>query len=140
PDVLRAVPHAVLVVAGFPAPDFDEDATRRLARQLGVERALHLQARYIPAGAVHAWLRLADVMVLPHRLVYQSGALALAQTFGVPVVATRTGAMPEMVADGESGLLVEPGDASGMAKAIVRLLHDPELAGRLGRQGRADAA
>lgn len=54
-----------------------------------------------------------------------------------PLVATRAGGMPESVRDGETGLLVEVGDAEALAAAVERLLRDRELALRLGRAGRA---
>ncbi|HEX6204003.1 MAG TPA: glycosyltransferase, partial [Thermoanaerobaculia bacterium] len=53
-----------------------------------------------------------------------------------PVVASRLSGIPELVVDGETGLLVEPGDAAALAAAIRRLLADPELGRRLGRAGR----
>ncbi len=54
-----------------------------------------------------------------------------AMAIGVPVVATRTAGVPELVVDGETGILVDQHDARGLADAIARLLEDPELAGRL---------
>jgi colanic acid/amylovoran biosynthesis glycosyltransferase len=56
---------------------------------------------------------------------------------GLPVVATRAGALPETVVDGETGLLVDAEDAAAAADALVTLAHDPALAARLGRAGRA---
>ena len=53
-----------------------------------------------------------------------------------PVVATSGGAVPEIVMDGQTGLLVEPGDVDGLAEAIVALLLDPERAASLGQAGR----
>lgn len=58
---------------------------------------------------------------------------------GTPVIATPVGAIPDLVVDGESGLLVPERDAHALADAIARLVDDPELAGRLGR-GARDAA
>jgi glycosyltransferase involved in cell wall biosynthesis len=58
-------------------------------------------------------------------------ALMEAMASGVPVVATRLSGIPELVQDGVTGLLVEPGDAHGLAAAMARLLDDDELAGRL---------
>ena len=52
---------------------------------------------------------------------------------GLPVVAGRVGGVPEIVADGETGLLAEPGDAAGFAAALERLLAAPELRQRYGR-------
>jgi glycosyltransferase involved in cell wall biosynthesis len=58
---------------------------------------------------------------------------------GKPVIATRAGGVVEIVEDGVSGILVEPGDPVSLAGAIERVLADPVLAGRLGRQGRERA-
>ena len=49
-----------------------------------------------------------------------------------PIVATRVGGVPELIDDGESGVIVPPGDARALAAAIVTLLHDPTRQRRLG--------
>ena len=54
---------------------------------------------------------------------------------GLPVVATRVSAVPEVVADGETGLLVEPGDDAGVAAALGALLADAHARPRLGEAG-----
>jgi len=59
-----------------------------------------------------------------------------AMAAGLPVVATNTGASPEIVLDGVTGLLVGPDDPDGMCEAIVRILSDPALAGSMGSAGR----
>lgn len=138
-EVYRAAPRARLVIAGFPHTDFGLEAHRALATRLGVEDAVRIEPRYLESGEIAAWMALASVAVFPYREVYQSGALAVAMTFGVPVVATRVGAMPDVVDDGESGLLVPPGDVPSLAAAIVRVLGDGELARRLGGRAAADA-
>jgi glycosyltransferase involved in cell wall biosynthesis len=58
---------------------------------------------------------------------------------GVPVVASRVTGIPEIVDDGRNGLLVEPGDADGLSRALERLLADGELRERFGEAGRAKA-
>jgi glycosyltransferase involved in cell wall biosynthesis len=63
-------------------------------------------------------------------------ALMEAMGAGVPVVSTRVSGIPELVEDGVSGLVVEPGDRSGLAAAIGKVLDDAELRQRLSRQGR----
>jgi phosphatidylinositol alpha-1,6-mannosyltransferase len=55
---------------------------------------------------------------------------------GLPVVAGRSGAVPEVVRDGETGLLVDPEDPRAVAEAIVQLLADRDLARRMGETGR----
>lgn len=54
---------------------------------------------------------------------------------GLPVVATRHGGIPDVVADGETGFVVEEGDLNGMAAAMLRLARDPALAARMGQAG-----
>ena len=56
---------------------------------------------------------------------------------GRPLVATRVGAIPELVRDGVTGLLVPPADPPALAAAIQRLLGAPDLAAALGQSGRA---
>jgi glycosyltransferase involved in cell wall biosynthesis len=60
-----------------------------------------------------------------------------AMAAGLPVVATRVGGVPELVVDGETGLLVPPADPPALAAALQRLLDEPELRARLGAAGRA---
>jgi glycosyltransferase involved in cell wall biosynthesis len=60
-----------------------------------------------------------------------------AMAAGLPVVASRVGGIPELVVDGESGLLVPAGDPHALAEALQRLIDDPSLRARLGAAGRA---
>lgn len=67
------------------------------------------------------------------------GAVREAMLAGLPVVATRVGGTEEIVVPGETGFLVERGDARGLADAILQLQSDPELARRMGEAGRRRA-
>jgi glycosyltransferase involved in cell wall biosynthesis len=58
---------------------------------------------------------------------------------GRPIVATRVGGLPEPVADGETGFVVEPEDSAALAYALARLLEDPQLAARMGDAARSRA-
>ncbi|MGZ5440496.1 MAG: glycosyltransferase family 4 protein [Thermoanaerobaculia bacterium] len=143
--LLRAFPRihaetgARLVVAGFPAPGFDLEAQKRLARDTGIEPAVTWVAEYIPMGEVAAWMRLASVIVFPYRDVYQSAALHLAQTFGVPIVATAAGTISDVMEHEVSGLLVPVDDVTALSSAALRLLRDRDLAARLGARAARDA-
>lgn len=80
----------------------------------------------------------ADLLVLPS--IYAEGfgiPIAEAAALGVPTVASRRGGVPEVVVNGETGLLVEPGDVDALAAAIVRLLESEELLASMGRAARA---
>ncbi len=61
---------------------------------------------------------------------------AEALAMGKPVISTRVGAVPELVRDGETGFLIEPQDAWGLAQCICYLLNEPEIGRRMGSQGR----
>ena len=82
----------------------------------------------------------ADVCVVPSVWQEAFGLAALEpMAAGVPVVATRVGGLPEVVVDGVTGLLVEPGSESGLTRALARLLGDRALRQRLGVNGRRRA-
>ena len=72
-------------------------------------------------------------------MVFQSGAFHVAQSLGVPVVATSVGAFPEIIKHGETGLLVPSGDPEALAGAIIQLLQNPGLCQKLRKNGLRDA-
>jgi glycosyltransferase involved in cell wall biosynthesis len=81
----------------------------------------------------------ASVFVLPTLREAFGLSLLEAMGFALPVVATRLEAIPEIVVDGETGLLVPPGDAAALCRALSSLLDDPARARRMGAAGRARA-
>lgn len=82
----------------------------------------------------------ADILANPSLSEAFGITLIEAMAHGLPVIATRAGGMAEIVRDGETGLVVEPGDIEGLADAIVRLLSDAQLRCRLGDEGKAAVA
>ncbi|MDI3281474.1 MAG: glycosyltransferase family 4 protein [Bacillota bacterium] len=125
PEIQRRVPGARLVVAG--AGNFKPYRTA-FSPLKGVE----IQNRWFSDQEVAALFGRAAVVVLPYRDASQSGVIPLAAAFGRPVVATRVGGLEEQIEDGQSGLLVSPGDPLALAEACARLLLDRRLAARLG--------
>jgi len=81
-------------------------------------------------------LAMLDLLVLPSRWEGMPNAALEAMASGLPVVATRVGGTPEVVADGETGVLVAPGDADALAEALGRLIHSPALRAQMGAAGR----
>ena len=130
---------AKLVLAGYPFHDFDVDEHRALAAKLGISDSVVWVPEYLDSREVAAWMELASVMVLPYRDIYQSGAIHVAQTFGVPIVASAIGAMQDVIEHEESGLLVPPENPDALGDAILRLLQDRGLAKRLGARAAEDA-
>jgi glycosyltransferase involved in cell wall biosynthesis len=88
---------------------------------------------------VHHLLSGADVFVLPSRHEGLGIAVMEAMAAGLPAVASRVGGLPEIIVDGETGLLVPPGDAAALAAAIERLARAPAWARALGERGRVRA-
>ncbi|MDQ3988781.1 MAG: glycosyltransferase family 4 protein [Actinomycetota bacterium] len=131
PEVRRRVPDARVVLAGGVA-EVDLPALLRRAEQVGGVRA---RPGYVPREEIPELFAEARVVVTPYRRASQSGVAHLAYTFERPVVATTVGDIPQVVRDGETGLLVPPGDPSALAEALVSLLTDPERAKRLGEAG-----
>jgi glycosyltransferase involved in cell wall biosynthesis len=148
--LIRALPPtASLTIAGSDGHDqrSPERDYPRLLRRLATGR----EVRFTGAAGEDAlpWLyRRAAVFVLPTvertcygRPVAVTELLGLsvleAMASGTPVVASRTGGLPEVVRDGETGFLVTPGDVAELQDAIDRLLRDRALARRMGRAARA---
>jgi glycosyltransferase involved in cell wall biosynthesis len=122
---LHDIPDAQLVVLGE-GPQRAE--LERLARDLGVP--VYLPGR-VPDVA--AWLRRAAVLVHPARWEGFGLALLEALLASRPVVATNVSSIPEIVVDGETGLLVPPDDPEALAAAVNRVLADPAGYGERGR-------
>ena len=117
---------AVLVVLGE-GPE--RASLERLARELGVAERVFLPGR-VPDVA--AWLRRAAVYVQPSRWEGFGLSVLEAMQAALPVVATRVSSLPELVVDGETGLLVPVDDAAALAGAIADALDRPGL-GAAGR-------
>jgi len=124
--VRRRVPRARLLVAGPPSPPPLP------------ERVFHLGD--VPFAELPALLSQASVVALPTLREPYGLALLDAMACAVPVVATRVEAIPEIVEDGDTGLLVPPADPAALADALVALLEDPLRAREMGRRGRARVA
>jgi glycosyltransferase involved in cell wall biosynthesis len=108
-----------------------EEQTRALVRELGLDDAVVLPGRQEPGD----WLARADVFVHTSRWEGFGIVLLEAMLASLPIVATSVSAVPEVVVDGETGLLVGAGDVEALAAALGDLLADPERARRLGAGG-----
>lgn len=92
-----------------------------------------------PHARIPAALRHVDVLVLPSFYEELGSVLVEAMAAGLPVVASRVGGIPDLVRDGQNGLLAEPGHPEAFARAISRLLTEPDTAARLGAAARTTA-
>ena len=108
-----------------------EEATRALVHELALDDAVVLPGRQEPGD----WLARADIFVHTSRWEGFGIVLLEAMLASLPIVATGVSAVPEVVVDGETGLLVPEGDVEALAAALGDLLADPERARRLGVAG-----
>ncbi|WP_209425027.1 glycosyltransferase family 4 protein [Pararhodobacter sp. SW119] len=131
--VAAVYPNARLTLVG----DGPERAMlESLAMTLGLTETVHF-AGYRSQEEVKALLNEADMLVLPSFAEGLPVVLMEALASRIPVIATQVAGVSELVRDGETGLLVPPGDVNGLVEALDRLLADPSLCRRLGEAGRA---
>jgi glycosyltransferase involved in cell wall biosynthesis len=111
-------PRLHLLVAGeFYEP---KDPYDRQIQRLGLTGRATIHAQYIPNEDVAMYFRAADVLLAPYRAGSHSGVVQIARAMGLPVIASDAGGMGDLVADGETGLLVPARDPAALARAIER--------------------
>lgn len=142
PDLIRAVAQLVpqfpdlrLILAG----DGAIDAARAQAQQLGIAAQVELPG-WIDGKAKLDYLRRANVYVLPSYAEGLPMSVLEAMAHGLPIVSTRVGGIPEAVADGVEGFLIEAGDIGALTLALKRLLEDPAQMTQMGALARQKAA
>ncbi len=130
-------PEARLVMYGA-----DKDGSlaqcREAARRLRVAEAVEFRGA-IPKEQVGAALAEADVFLNTTNVDNAPVSVVEAMACGLCVVSTGVGGVPYLVEDGVEGVLVQPGDADGMAEAVLRLLEEEGLSARLSAMGRRRA-
>ena len=134
PAVLARHPNTrFFIVGALENPPYEREL-RQLASETAAPGSFHFTGWREDVEAVMGCM---DVVVVP-TLTPEPAALTLmeAMAMGRPLVATRTGGTPEIVLDGQTGLLFEPGDHTALAAKVCALLDDPGAAARLGAAGR----
>ena len=138
----KRLPEAQFIVCGGELPGYEAHAAelRRLAAELDLDGRMHF------TGWTYSVDDIPDVMAAIDVLVHTSVrpepfglVLVEAMATAKPVVAARQGGVPEVVDEGVTGLLTEPGDARAAAEAMLDVLSDASRAASLGAAGRARA-
>lgn len=132
---MRGVPFQLDIVGGG---DLHQDLVA-LAADLGISDCVVFHGAKPEQGVrdLHAQ---AHVFVLPSRSEGLPVACMEALAMGTPTIATRINGIPELIEDGQSGLLVEPEDIAGLADRICQLAAEPQLAQQLQINGKAAVA
>jgi glycosyltransferase involved in cell wall biosynthesis len=123
------------VIVGSDDHDY-ADRLKRLAQELNIADRVHIVGFQDP---VQPFLAALDLYVHPALMEGFGIAVVEAMAIGKAVVATTTGGLPEVVAQGETGLLVPPGDVESLATTVVSLLEDRARREQMGICGRARA-
>ncbi len=117
----QAIPDAKLIIAGRGG---DLDGNLALIRSLN---GIEVLDRFIPAAEVAGLFERSTVAVLPYIEASQSGVSAIAFTMGTVVVASRVGGLADLLADRETGMLVEPRNPEALARTLTEVLRSTEL-------------
>ena len=123
PAIRAARPQAHLFVVG----DFWEnnrEEYEQMIREAGVADDITLVDGYLPDDEVEPYFAAADLCVLPYESATQSGVIQIAYSFGLPVIATDVGGLPEVVLDGRTGFVVPPKDEKRLAEAVSRFFEE----------------
>jgi glycosyltransferase involved in cell wall biosynthesis len=131
PLVLRARPDAQFWLGG----DGDVGRVTALVDQAPWRGSVRLLG-WVDGDAKARVLAAASVFLLPSHDEGLPVAVLEAMAYGLPVITTPVGDLPDAVADGDTGLMVPPGDARAIADAVIRLLDDPALAEAIGMRAR----
>jgi len=132
PEVLRKIPNLVYVIIGNEA----ELKNSQFKNAIVINDALDAER--------DAWYQACDIFIMPARnidgdyegfgIVYLEANLA-----GKPVIAGKSGGVPDAVIDGLNGLMVDPEDVGEISQAIIKLAQNPDLRQKLGKRGRTRA-
>jgi len=127
PTILEKMPNCRFLLAGG-------GPLARVLRErcsvLGVSDKVHVLDEI---NYVCGFYESLDLFVLPSLTEGMPMALLEAQFFGLPIIASRVGGIPEIIAPGENGLLVEPDDTGGLARSITKILENDSLARSMGK-------
>ncbi len=140
PEIFAECPNIEVILAGKDTPDFVTgeyygDQFRRAYSREPWANQVQFRGE---VDELTKWQLYEDCDIFVGPSLYESfGIIFLeAQGLGKPVIACRAGAMPEVVKEGETGLLIEPENVKELAQAVIRLAKNPELREQFGKQGR----
>jgi glycosyltransferase involved in cell wall biosynthesis len=138
--LIEAIPHVVKKHDNCSFVFVGDGATKQraenLARKLNVSRHVVFEG-FVPYDKISKYYQRCDIVVVPSVWQEPFGRSAIeAMACGKPVIATKAGGIPEVIADGKTGFIVEPANSKAIANAIAVLLGDEEMRLKMGEQGK----
>jgi len=131
--VLRELPEATLTMAGQDRGQLG--AVQALCRSSGIEDRVRFPG-FLDDEAKRRQFADHDIFLNTNRIDNMPVSVVEACAFGLPVVATAVGGLPDLLVDERTGMLVAADDAAAMAASVIRLVRDAGLAERLSQSGR----
>ena len=132
--ILKNIPDAKLVFVGSGGMG---EELKRLSKKLGIVKYVKFAGFVGDVLKKALYYKSADVFVLPSIGLESFGIVNLeAMACGVPIVASKIGGVPDVVKDGENGLLVPPRDSEALANGIIHLLENKDVREKMGKNGR----
>jgi glycosyltransferase involved in cell wall biosynthesis len=116
PQVLSRVKCNLVIVGEFYDP---VDNYRQLVTELGIADRVQIQDRYVANEEITSIFDLADVLVLPYTSASQSAVAQIGLSTGLPIIASDTGGLSEVVTENVTGFLFPPGDSAALADRLV---------------------
>ena len=113
-----------------------EERYRSMATTLGIDDQIVWHTHFVPDSQVRLYFGAADIVVQPYKSATQSGVTQIAYHFGLPMLVTRVGGLPEIVPDGRAGYVADP-DAGAIAQALLRFVQtSPDFSAGLAEERR----
>lgn len=135
--VKKKFPNIFCVIAGKVWKD-DFSFYQNMIDNLNLSDCIRTDIKFIPDDDIKYYFNAADIVALPYRQIYQSGVVLLGAAYEKPVVATTEGEFLNVIKNGETGLLVESGNSTEFANALIKYLESPDLATQMGKACKAD--
>src|SRR5512144_370308 len=131
---MQEEPNTAVLICGYPHVSGYLEKLEEQAARMGISDRVRITSYPGPVGDVWAAI---DIHV--HASLYDSAPIAIHESMalGLPAVVTAVGGVPDLVRDGDTGLLVPPNDPECLAESLLRVVRDPDTARRLGAAARA---
>ena len=133
PKILKSIPDVKLVFVGSGEI---RKKLERMCKKIGIEKNVKFTGFVGDILKKALYYKSADVFVLPSFLEIFGIVNLEAMACSVPIVASKVGGIPDVVKDGENGLLVPPKDSEALADAIIYLLENEDIREKMGKNGR----